>query len=120
RKTHFQEMRVGMRKLQAYGFRTRSHHGETWNTLRQGVQAVDNAMNIWHVDAIEHGLSMGINPNFYFHSLLQRILRANRRGEPIAAGSREHFELLDMDHTGREEIRDKLLRGTPLSDAEAT
>src|SRR6185436_3621325 len=43
RKTHFQEMRIGMRKLQAYGFRTRSHHGETWDTLRHGIQAVDNA-----------------------------------------------------------------------------
>jgi adenosine deaminase len=120
RKAHFQEMRVGMRKLQAYGFRTRSHHGETWNTLRQGVQAVDNAMNIWYVDAIEHGLSLGINPNYYFHSMLQRILRANRLGEPIAPGSREYAELMDMDTSGREDIRDKLLRGVPLSDAEAT
>ncbi len=120
RKAHFQEMRVGMRKLQAYGLRTRSHHGETWNTLRQGIQAVDNAMNIWYVDAIEHGLSLGINPNFYFHSMLQRILRANRRGEPLPRGSREHAELMDMDTSGREEIRDKLLRGVPLTDAEAT
>jgi adenosine deaminase len=120
RKVHFQEMRVGMRKLQAYGFRTRSHHGETWNTLRQGVQAVDNAMNIWHVDAVEHGLSLGINPNFYFHSMLQRVLRANRRGEPLSPGSREAMELMDMDTGGREEIREKLLRGQPVSAAEAT
>lgn len=120
RKAHFQEMRVGMRKLQAYGFRTRSHHGETWNTLRQGVQAVDNAMNIWYVDAIEHGLSLGINPNYYFHSMLQRILHANRLGEAVAPGSREHMELMDMDTSGREDIRDKLLRGIPLTDAEAT
>lgn len=120
RKVHFQELRVGMRKLQAYGLRTRSHHGETWDTLRHGVQAVDNAMNIWHVDAIEHGLSLGINPNFYFHSMLQRILRANRRGEPLAPGTREHAELLDMDTTGRESIRDKLIAGQPLSDVELT
>ena len=120
RKAHFQEMRVGMRKLQAYGLRTRSHHGETWDTLRQGVQAVDNAMNIWHVDAIEHGLSLGINPNFYFHAILQRILAANRRGEPVVAASREHAELVDMDWSEREPIRDKLLRGEPLTDAEAT
>lgn len=120
RKVHFQEMRVGIRKLQAYGFRTRSHHGETWDTLRQGIQAVDNAMNIWHVDAVEHGLSMGINPNFYFHSLLQRVLGANRRGEPVERGSREHAELLDMDWSGREEIRDKLLRGARVSASEAT
>ncbi|HXG57660.1 MAG TPA: hypothetical protein VNL91_01395 [Thermoanaerobaculia bacterium] len=120
RKTHFQEMRVGIRKLQAYGFRMRSHHGETWNTLRQGIQAVDNAMNIWHVDAIEHGLSLGINPNFYFHSLLQRVLQANEAGERIAPHSREEAEILDMDWSGREEIRDKLLRGERITAAEAT
>jgi len=120
RKVHFQELRVGMRKLQAYGFRTRSHHGETWDTLRHGIQAVDNAMNIWHVDAIEHGLSMGLNPNFYFHSLLQRLLRANLRGEAMRPGSREHAELLDMDWHGREEIRDKLTAGVPITNAETT
>lgn len=118
RKVHFEEMRVGIRKLQAYGFRTRSHHGETWDTLRQGIQAVDNAMNIWYVDAIEHGLSLGINPNFYFHSLLQRVLRVNRAGD--ALGTRERAELQDMDWSGRDEIRDKLLRGQPVSDSEAT
>jgi adenosine deaminase len=120
RKAHFQEMRVGMRKLQAYGFRTRSHHGETWDTLRQGVQAVDNAMNIWHVDAVEHGLSLGINPNFYFHSFLQRILRANRRNDPLPAGSRDHAELVDMDWTGREAIVAKLERGETITREEAT
>ncbi|MGZ5444164.1 MAG: hypothetical protein ACXW5U_19875 [Thermoanaerobaculia bacterium] len=120
RKVHFQELRVGMRKLQAYGLRTRSHHGETWDTLRHGIQAVDNAMNIWHVDAIEHGLSLGINPNFYFHSMLQRILRANRRGEPVMAGTREHAELMDMDTSGRESIREKLIAGSPLNEPETT
>ncbi len=120
RKVHFQELRVGMRKLQAYGLRTRSHHGETWDTLRHGIQAVDNAMNIWHVDAIEHGLSLGINPNFYFHSMLQRILRANRRGEALVPGTREHAELMDMDTSGRESIREKLITGAPLSDPETT
>ena len=120
RKAHFQEMRVGMRKLQGYGFRTRSHHGETWNTLRQGVQAVDNAMNIWHVDAIEHGLGLGINPNFYFHSMLQRMLHANAKREPIPTGSREHAEVMDMDWSGREGIRDKLLNGQSLTGDETT
>lgn len=120
RKAHFQELRVGMRKLQAYGFRTRSHHGETWDTLRHGIQAVDNAMNIWRVDAIEHGLSLGINPNYYFHSMLQRILRANRRGEPVSPDSSELAELMDMDTSGREAIREKLIHGTPLTEEEAT
>jgi len=82
------------------------------------VQAVDNAMNIWHVDAVEHGLSMGINPNFYFHALLQRVFRANANGEPIA--TRHRAEIMDMDWSSREEIRDKLLHGVTLSDAEAT
>jgi len=120
RKAHFQEMRVGMRKLQAHGLRTRSHHGETWDTLRHGIQAVDNAMNIWHVDAVEHGLSLGINPNFYFHSMLQRLLRANRRSEAVPHGSREEAELMDMDTSGREDVLEKLLRGIPLTEAEAT
>jgi adenosine deaminase len=117
RKAHFQEMRVGFRKLQAYGFRTRSHHGETWNTLRQGIQAVDNAMNIWYVDAIEHGLSLGINPNFYFHRMLQRVLIANAKGQPLGP---ERDEILDMDWTGRDQILDRLLRGQPLTDGETT
>jgi adenosine deaminase len=120
RKVHFQELRVGMRKLQGYGLRTRSHHGETWDTLRHGVQAVDNAMNIWHVDAIEHGLSLGINPNFYFHSILQRIVRANRAGQPLRPGTREYGELMDMDTSGRESIREKLLAGEPLDDKDVT
>ncbi|HEY0787033.1 MAG TPA: hypothetical protein VGE86_00215 [Thermoanaerobaculia bacterium] len=120
RKAHFQEMRIGIRKLQAYGFRARSHHGETWRTLRQGVQAVDNAMNIWHVDAIEHGLSLGINPNFYFHRLLQQVLVANRRGETIRPLSKRFDELMEMEWNGRDDIRDKLIRGEPLTESETT
>ncbi|HVT02217.1 MAG TPA: hypothetical protein VHL58_02450 [Thermoanaerobaculia bacterium] len=120
RKVHFQEMRIGFRKLQAYGFRIRSHHGETWNTLRQGIQSVDNAMNIWHADAIEHGLSLGINPNYYFHRLLQRVLKANRQGEPIGKGSPEFAELMELDWNGRDEIRDRLIRGEPLEAREIT
>ena len=53
RKSHFQEMKPGFRKLQSMGIKIRSHHGETWNTLLNGVQSVDNAMNIWHIDAID-------------------------------------------------------------------
>ncbi|HVT42766.1 MAG TPA: hypothetical protein VMT00_00070 [Thermoanaerobaculia bacterium] len=120
RKVHFQEMRIGIRKLQAYGFKTRSHHGETWRTLRQGIQAVDNAINIWHVDAIEHGLSLGINPNYYFHRLLQRVLERNRRGVALSQGSTEHNELMEMDWNGREDIRDKLIEGAAISAPDMT
>ncbi len=120
RKVHFQQMRVGLQKLQAYGFGVRSHHGETWTTLRQGIQAVDNAMNIWHVDAIEHGLSLGVNPNYYFHTMLQNILRRNRRGEGLVAGSLEHNELVAMDWDGRETICPKLVAGQQLTEAERT
>jgi adenosine deaminase len=120
RKSHFQEMKAGLRKLQAYGFGVRSHHGETWNTLRQGINAVDNAMNIWHVDAIEHGLSLGINPNYYFHSLLQRVVKWNRRGEAVIPGSLEHHELMDMDWNGREQIRDRVIGGERLTAEEET
>ena len=118
RKVHFQEMRIGIRKLQAYGFRTRSHHGETWDTLRQGIQAVDNAMNIWHVDAIEHGLSLGINPNHYFHKMMQRTVRRNRAGEPVTLGSTDANEIADLSWNGRDEIGEKLMRGTRLTSVE--
>ncbi|MGK2858396.1 MAG: hypothetical protein ACSLFQ_14445 [Thermoanaerobaculia bacterium] len=120
RKAHFQELRVGLRKLQAYGLGVRSHHGETWGSLRQGIQAVDNAMNIWHVDAIEHGLSLGMNPNYYFQRLAQRLLQANAEGRGVGAASVEATELAELDWNGREEIRDKLLRGERLSALETT
>ncbi|OGQ80184.1 MAG: hypothetical protein A2289_13270 [Deltaproteobacteria bacterium RIFOXYA12_FULL_58_15] len=120
RKVHFQQMRVGLQKLQAFGFAIRSHHGETWSTLRQGIQAVDNAMNIWHVDAIEHGLSLGVNPNHYFHTMLQHLFRQNSRGEAVPIGSPAHNELMEIDWDGREAITPKLLAGVELTEAERT
>jgi len=117
RKAHFTEMQTGLRRLQYNGFRIRSHHGETWKTLRTGIQSVDNAMNIWHLDTLEHGLSLGINPNFYFHRLYQRIMEKNQNGRPLIKDSSEHNEVEDM-LWNEEIIKDKLLRGIPLSDQE--
>jgi hypothetical protein len=115
RKAHFLDMKLGLRKLQYRGFRIRSHHGEVWKTLRKGIQAVDNAMNIWRIDTLEHGLSLGINPNFYFHSLFQRVLKWNRRGEAIRPGTIEFDEVNEMEWADdRLGARDKLLRGQPI------
>jgi adenosine deaminase len=119
RKKHFEQLREGLRKLQYQGFSIRSHHGETWKNLRKGVQSVDNAMNIWHIDTLEHGLSLGINPNFYFHRLFQNILDANERNEKIIPGSNEFFEVEDMNWHD-EKIKDKLITGQRLSDDEIT
>lgn len=113
RKAHFDEMRLGFRKLQFKGFRIRSHHGETWRTLRRGVQAVDNAMNIWHIDTVEHGVSLGVNPNYYFHMIFERVMADNQQRRGIPLGSREHQELVDMDWR-HPEVRDKLIHGVPL------
>lgn len=118
RKQHFNEMKEGFRKLQAHGFGIRSHHGETWYTLRKGIQAVDNAMNIWHIDAIEHGLSLGINPNFYYHSLYQRVIEMNSQGKALTPGSSEEAEVRDMDWSRYPDVLEKLLAGKPLTDAE--
>ncbi len=120
RKQHFNEMKIGLRKLQSRGFAVRSHHGETWHTLKKGIQAVDNAMNIWHIDALEHGLSLGINPNFYFHSLFQRIILHNQRGEGIQVGTPEYNELHDMDWLGRVDVLEKILAGEKLNEEELT
>ncbi|MFA6236154.1 MAG: hypothetical protein WC635_02410 [Bacteriovorax sp.] len=117
RKKHFFEMKSGLRRLQYQGFRIRSHHGETWKILRLGVQAVDNALNIWHIDTLEHGLSLGINPNYYFHRIYQRIIEMNQQGIGLDPNSFEHAEIMDMEW--REiEVRDKILSGALLDDQE--
>lgn len=115
RKEHFQEMKVGFRKLHSRGLKIRSHHGETWLTLRRGIQSVDNAMNIWHVDAIEHGLSLGINPNFYFHNFYQRVMEKNKAGQPISPGTNDYNELQDLDWNDRQYIGEKLVSGERLT-----
>ena len=118
RKKHFYDMYNGFRKLQYYGFKIRSHHGETWKNLRSGIQAVDNAMNIWHIDTLEHGLSLGINPNYYFHSLAQRVLKWNDKGEAVRENNPEYHELVDMLWNDNETVLEKLLRGETLTGKE--
>jgi adenosine deaminase len=118
RKGHFVEMQQGFRKLQFKGFSIRSHHGETWHTLKKGVQAVDNSLNIWHIDTLEHGLSLGINPNFYFHSMYRRLILDNERGEKITEGSNDWKELMDMDWREHADIRNKLFQGVSLNEDE--
>jgi hypothetical protein len=118
RKGHFAEMQQGFRKLHFKGFAIRSHHGETWYTLKKGVQAVDNALNIWHIDTLEHGLSLGINPNFYFHSLYRRLVIDNERGSKVKIGSSDHKELMDMEWREYGYVREKLINGELLTEKE--
>ena len=118
RKGHFAEMQQGFRKLHFKGFTIRSHHGETWHTLKKGVQAVDNALNIWHIDTLEHGLSLGINPNFYFHSLYRRILIENERGSIVEENSYDWKELMDMDWREHVGVREKIFKGEKLTEEE--
>lgn len=120
RKSHFQDMRMGFRKLHYKGFSIRSHHGETWHTLKKGVQAVDNSMNIWHIDTLEHGLSLGINPNFYYHSLYQRCIYHNEKGGKIQPGMAEWHELEEMEWREHDEVKHKLYSGIPLTKEEKT
>lgn len=118
RKSHFEEMRLGFRKLHYKGFQIRSHHGETWNTLRFGVQAVDNAMNIWHIDTLEHGLSLGINPNYYFHRLFERVMEKNKNQQALKPNSHEYLEIADMGWAENTPVRDKLLKGEMITQEE--
>jgi adenosine deaminase len=97
RKGHFNEFKKGFRKLQYRGFNIRSHHGEVFHTLKKGVQAVDNAMNIWHIETLEHGLSLGINPNYYFHRLYQRVLKKNKQGIALSEQDPDYQEIIELD-----------------------
>lgn len=115
RKEHFNEMQMGFRKLQYRGFKIRSHHGETWFTLKKGIQAVDNAMNIWHIDTLEHGISLGINPNKYFQRLYQDIHGKNQKGQPISEKDPQFRELSELDWAGNRHILDKIIAGTKLT-----
>lgn len=118
RKEHFNEMQSGFRKLQYRGFKIRSHHGETWYTLKKGIQAVDNAMNIWHIDTLEHGISLGINPNKYFHRIYQDLLAKNQKGLPITEKDPLYRELIELDWGFHREVLEKMLKGQPLSEEE--
>ncbi|UXR65435.1 hypothetical protein EZJ49_04105 [Bdellovibrio bacteriovorus] len=118
RKEHFNEMQSGFRKLQYRGFKIRSHHGETWHTLKKGIQAVDNAMNIWHIDTLEHGISLGINPNKYFHRIYQDILAKNQQGQAITEKDPLFRELNELDWGFNRHVLEKLLKGTKLTTEE--
>lgn len=121
RKAHFKELKSGLRKLQYRGIRIRSHHGETWLTLKKGIQSVDNAMNIWHIDTLEHGLSLGINPNYYYHRLFQRIIEMNSKHQQIDPKSIQGLELeeLEWEHDAHY-VKDKLFKGEPLAEEDIT
>ena len=120
RKEHFFELQHGFRKLQYRGFQIKSHHGETWHTLKKGIQAVDNAMNIWHIDALEHGISLGINPNLYFHQLYQRIIKYNLAGIPVETNTIDYKELMDLNWGNHRQILEKLLTGVTLTEQDRT
>ncbi|MBC7465041.1 MAG: hypothetical protein H7256_03540 [Bdellovibrio sp.] len=120
RKEHFFELHSGFRKLQYRGFKIRSHHGETWHTLKKGIQAVDNAMNIWHIDTLEHGISLGINPNRYFHQLYQRVIKNNIEGKPVDTKSIDYAELAGLDWASNKAVFEKLVQGVTLSEADRT
>jgi hypothetical protein len=120
RKEHFNELQSGFRKLQYRGFKIRSHHGETFHTLKKGIQAVDNAMNIWHIDTLEHGVSLGINPNFYFHRLYQVVMEKNAKGHAMTAKDAEYRELIELDWGSYRPVLDKLLKGETLNEDENT
>jgi len=120
RKTHFFPMQPGFHKLHQHGFKIRSHHGENWHTLNQGIQAVDNAMNIWHIDCLEHGLSLGINPNFYFHRIFETVRELNSKGKPLDPQTPEGKEITNMHWGESQTILKKILKGKHLTAKDIT
>ena len=71
-------------------------------------------MNIWQIDTLEHGISLGINPNFYFHRIYQEILEENDQGKPIEESSIQYRELEDMSLLPLD-LLNKLKQGVKLS-----
>ncbi|MFP5519585.1 MAG: hypothetical protein ACLGGX_06750 [Bdellovibrionia bacterium] len=118
RKEHFNELKDGFRKLQYRGLKIRSHHGETWHTLKKGIQAVDNAMNIWHIDTLEHGISLGINPNRYFQRVYQEAIYRNQNGQSILPKESIHREILELEWGDSKHIADKIISGQKLTEEE--
>ena len=77
-------------------------------------------MNIWHIDTLEHGLSLGINPNFYFHRLYQKVLSKNRKGIGVEKSDPEYRELTELDWGNSKDVLEKLLAGKTLNESEHT
>jgi adenosine deaminase len=117
RKVHFDQLKKGLRRLQYHGLKIRSHHGENWKILRYGIQSVDNAMNIWRIDTLEHGLALGMNPNYYYHSIYQSAMKINQRGEALGKKSLIRREVEDMNWPD-DKIKNKLLDGKKLKTKE--
>ncbi len=121
RKEHFYEFTRGLRKLQYRGFKIRSHHGETFLTLKKGIQSVDNAMNIWHIDTLEHGLALGINPNYYFHRLYQRVIQKNQQGQALLSEDKDYQEVVELDwRAENKSVFEKVIKGLALNENEKT
>jgi adenosine deaminase len=118
RKEHFIEMQQGLRKLASRGFSIRSHHGETFYTLKRGIQAVDNAMNIWRIDTLEHGLALGINPNSYYHIMLEQALALNDQKQGVKPESTLARELEEMQWGEHRAVLERLYQGIPLGPQE--
>ena len=65
-----------------------------------------------------HGLSLGINPNFYFHRIFQKVITINSRLKPIDPQSIEAREINSMDWSSNPEIPKKILKGEKLNEKE--
>jgi hypothetical protein len=77
-------------------------------------------MNIWHIDTLEHGISLGINPNVYFHRLYQEVSHKNKQGVAITPKDPHYRELSELDWGNYKPVLDKLLRGELLSEQDNT
>jgi len=75
-------------------------------------------MNIWHIDTLEHGVSLSINPNFYFHRLYQESYKKNQLGEKITPQDSYYREITELDWGVYKPVLEKLLNGTRLTDEE--
>ncbi|MFN8945119.1 MAG: hypothetical protein ACK5WZ_10910, partial [Pseudobdellovibrionaceae bacterium] len=65
-------------------------------------------------------ISLGINPNFYFHRIYQEAIKKNLQSIAILPKDELYFEIKELDWGNSIAVLDKLLDGTPLDYEEQT
>lgn len=108
-KADFELFLPAIRMLQRAGIQLRSHHGEVFNHLEQGIDAVRHAFEIWRVVQVEHGLALGIDPEDYLSHIKKKMLTVNMTGMVPVLTESDKAEIIRAGFSSRAD-RERLRR----------